>query len=405
MDSPSANKTFQTLLLCWMVAGTAMWMNDVSAAWIMSSLSTDPLMIALVQTASTLPVFFLGLPFGALADMLDRRRMFILTQIWGAVIAVLFAISFFFDLIGPWLILALVLCNGAGLAMRGPVFSALVPNIVKREQLRSALAMNSLATNASRVLGPLCAGLLIAAAGPGWVFVCNGVLCAITSVMLLRWRFRQPPRTEPVEPIVRAMAEGLRFLWHSVAMRMILLRTVLVFSQAIIIIAMLPLVARALPGAGAGTYGVMFAFMGLGAVTGAMFIARLTGVLGAENTLRIGRFSHAMATLTVALAPNLWVAIPGMYLAGMSWMVAGNTMTVAAQLHLPDRLRARGMSVYQTALIGGGAIGAAYWGQIASLTSVRTAMLLSVVVALILLALTHRFNLPPEPASDHDATM
>jgi MFS family permease len=171
--APLRTTVFRNLWLATFAANVAMWMNDVTAAWVMTSLTTSPVMVALVQTASTLPVFLLGLPSGALADIVDRRRYFAVTQLWVAATALVLAtLSLTGTLTAP-LLLALTFANGVGLAMRWPVFSAIVPEVVPREHLGAAMALNGISMNLSRVVGPVAAGAIIAAVGSGAVFVLN----------------------------------------------------------------------------------------------------------------------------------------------------------------------------------------------------------------------------------------
>ena len=179
---------FRGLWLAWLAANMTMWMNDVAAAWLMTTLTTSPVMVALVQTASTLPVFLLGLPSGAMADIVDRRRYFAATQLWVSVNALLLAgLSLAGALTAP-VLLALTFANGVGLALRWPVFSAIVPTIVPRDQMPAALALNGVSMNLSRVVGPVLAGALITAVSPAAVFVLNTLLASVAFVLILRWR-------------------------------------------------------------------------------------------------------------------------------------------------------------------------------------------------------------------------
>src|SRR4051794_41114626 len=195
--APLRNATFRMLWLVWLASNTCMWMNDVAAAWVMTSLTTSPMLIALVQTASSLPVFLLGFPSGALADILDRRRYFMVTQFWIATnAAVLFAVAFADALTAP-LLLALVFTNGIGLAMRWPVYSAILPEVVSRAQLGDALALNAVAVNTSRVVGPLIAGAIIASAGDEYVFAINFAISILAGIVLYKWKRETKPSVLP----------------------------------------------------------------------------------------------------------------------------------------------------------------------------------------------------------------
>ena len=403
--APLRRPVFRMLWVTWITANTCMWMNDVAAAWMMTSLSASPAMVALVQTASTLPVFLLGLPSGALADILDRRRWFMATQIWVAIVGVVLSLVVLAGAMTPALLLALTFANGVGLAMRWPVFAAIVPELVPRDELPQALGLNSIAMNASRIIGPVLAGALIAGAGSAYVFALNAALSMASAIVIWLWRRDAAPASVlPGERFVGAMRVGVQYVRQSPRMRAVLARAFLFFLQANALLALLPLVAQRVHGGGAGAFTLMLASMGAGAIAAALLLPRLrSSATRREPLVRAGTVVLALAMALVALVPNLWVALPAMLIGGMAWITVANTLTMSAQLALPDWVRARGMSIYQMALMGGAASGAALWGQVASWTDVRTSVLLAAgfgVLAMLLASL--RFGI--EGSAEEDLT-
>lgn len=379
------------LWLAWLAANLTMWMNDVSVAWLMTSLTHNVVMVALVQAASTLPVFLLGLPSGALADIIDRRRYFAFTQLWVALVAVVLGVLSFTDNLNAPLLLALTFANGIGLAMRWPVFAAIVPDLVSREELPAALALNGVAMNVSRVVGPVVAGALLAGAGSAFVFAINAVLSVFSLVMILRWQSQQRVSSLPGERFLGAMRVGLQHVKQSPRMRAVLTRIFLFFFQSTALTALMPLVALGL-GGGAGTFTALLAAMGCGAVATALVLPRLRQRIGRDEFVRWGTLLHAASSVAAVLSPNLWLALPAMAAGGVAWIVSANSLTVAAQMALPNWVRARGMSIYQMALMGGSAAGAVVWGSVASASSVPAAIIAAAVLGPVVMLLTPRLS-------------
>ena len=403
--APLHGPVFRGLWLAWLAANMTMWMNDVAAAWLMTTLTTSPVMVALVQTASTLPVFLLGLPSGALADILDRRRYFAATQLWVSLNALLLAALSLAGLLSAPLLLALTFSNGIGLAMRWPVFAAIVPQIVTRHELPAALTLNGIAMNISRVIGPALAGGLLAAVSPAAVFVLNTVLAAVAFALILRWKSEPRASTLPGERFVGAMRVGVNYALQSPRLKVILLRIFLFFLQSTALVALLPLVARTLHGGGAGTFTVMLSCVGAGAIVAAMYFPRLRPHFDRDQFVQYGILLHALLSALIVLVPEIWVALPAMVLIGMAWISVANSLTVAAQVARPNWVRARGMSIYQMALMGGAAAGSLLWGQVASHVGVQGSVLAAAAFGVIALLVTRRLsveggeNLDFSPAS------
>lgn len=390
--APLSQPVFRMLWVTWLTANVCMWMNDVAAAWLMTSLTTSPAMVALVQTASTLPVFLLGLPSGALADILDRRRYFMFTQFWVAAVALVMCATLLANAMSAPLLLVLTFANGIGMAMRWPVFAAIVPELVPRAQLPAALALNGIAMNASRIAGPILAGAILAGLGSAYVFVLNAVLSVVAGFVIMHWKRERKVSALPAERFLGAIRVGFQYVQQSTRMHAVLLRVAVFFLQSTAVLALLPLVARRLHGGDAGTFTLLLASMGLGAIVAAASMQRLRQMMEIDHILRNGSIVQAVAAVGVVFAPNLYLAAIGMVICGMAWISVANTLTVSAQLALPDWVRARGMSIYQMALMGGAAAGAALWGQVATHTSVRTSVISASVAGLLALWALRRFR-------------
>jgi MFS family permease len=266
-----------------------------------------------------------------------------------------------------------------------------VPEIVKREQLSPAIALNGIAMNLSRVIGPVLAGAMLAAVNEAFVFVLNAVLAGVAFALILSWRSQPKTSALPGERFVGAMRVGFNFARQSPRLRLVLLRIFLFFLQSTALIALLPLVAKDMHGGGPATFTVMLAFLGGGAVFAAFYFPRWRARWNRDQFVTAGTLAHAALSVLIVYVHTLWIALPAMALVGIAWISVANSLTISAQVALPDWVRARGMAIYQMALMGGASAGSLLWGQVASWFSVPTSVAAAAVFGMLaVLALRQR---------------
>ncbi len=396
---PLKEAVFRGLWLAWLVANLTMWTHDVAAAWLMTQLSDSAVMVALVQTASTLPVFLLGIASGAMADIVDRRRWFAATQAWVSATALVLALLALAGGLNAPLLLLLTFVNGIGLAARWPVFSAIVPDVVSKPELPAALALGGISMNLSRVIGPVIAGGLLAVAGPAVVFVLNALMAGVAFWLIWRWKSEPRASALPGERFVGAMRVGLQHVRQSPRMRVIIARVFLFFLQASALLALLPLIARS-TGGGAVMYTAMMSCLGAGAIVAALQFPRWRARVDRDQFVHFGTLAHALLSTLIVCLPTPWLVLPAMALVGASWISTANSLVLSAQQALPNWVRARGMSIYQMALMGGTAVGAGLWGQVASVSGVPMAVVAAALAGVVLLYATRHWTV--EGGGDED---
>jgi MFS family permease len=362
----------------------------------MTGLSRQTLHVALVQSASTLPVLLLVLPCGAVVDMVDRKRLLMATQLWLCVTSLALAISTWTGLLSAEVLLMLVFANGIGLAMRWPAFITIMPEVVARTELPQALALHAMAMNGARVVGPLAAGLVLAIMGGTVVFAACTALSLLSLLVLWRCRYAPPVAGRAREPFLTSIRVGVQHVAMSSPMRRVLMHIFVATLQVFSLIALLPAAARGMGSGGSGSYTLLMSFMGTGAVAAGFGMPRLRDRFDARAVVALGCSLHSAAILLVVVAPSAWIAAPAMFVAGAAWLAVGNALTVFAQRSLPDWVRARGMAIYMMAAMAGSAAGAALFGAIADRTGVRGSLEILAATAIALLLLLRRWPLRAE---------
>ena len=398
--SPLSYPVFRALWIATVVSNVGTWMHDVGAGWLMTSLSPSPLLVALVQTATTLPMFLLALPAGALADIVDRRRMLLAAQVLGLLTALTLAILTAVGLVSPGILLATTFTLGIAAALSAPVFQAIVPELVGRQALPDAIALNSLGVNISRAVGPALGGVIVALAGIPAVFALNAASVLGVLAVLFIWKRPRTVHALPPEHFFGALKAGFRYTRHSPGMRLVLIRAVAFFLFGSALWAMLPLIARRGLGLEATGYGVLLGCMGAGAVAGAILLKRLRRRVAA-NPLSVGAtLLFAVSTVALAQATDAWVAGPVLFMAGLGWIGMLTSLNVAAHMASPGWVKARALAVYLLTFQGAMTCGSVVWGTLATGTSVATALTVAGVAQAVAAVLALRWRLPQGPAAD-----
>lgn len=398
--APLKHRAFAVLWTATVVGNIGLWMRDTASAWAMTEIAPSPVMVAAVQAAATLPIFLFSLPAGALADIVDRRRMMIVVQACLAIVTLSLALLALWSRLDPVALLLLTLAGGIGNALSGPVWQSIVPELVPRSDLKPAVALNSLGVNISRAIGPAVAGAIIVTAGVAAAYFIDLASYAVVLAALIWWKRDASQPTTP-ERLGGAMRAGVRYALASAPLRRVLLRAALFFAPASCYWALLPLVARQEIGGGAGGYGILLAAVGAGAVGGALLMPRLRSVLRGEALTLVGTLVTGAATVGLAFAASLPVGAALLALAGAAWIILLTSMNGTAQGVLPDWVRGRGLAIYLTVFFGTMTAGSLIWGQIATLTSLDAALLIAGAACGLAALLGRAF---PLPLSDADLT-
>jgi MFS family permease len=363
------------------VSSVGTWMQDTAGTWLMTVLTTSPLLIALMQTAASLPVLFLGLLAGATADIYERRRLLIFWQSWMLVAVAVLAVLTFLGVITPVTLLLFTFLLNIGSAMNNPAWQAIVPELVPREEIPSAVTLNAASNNIARALGPALGGLMVAAfavphRGAGWVFALNSA--SFAGVIWILWRWRRKPIFKsalPAERIAGSVRSGLRYLRYAPDLQAPLLRAFLFTFFVSAVWSLLALVAKSDLHEGAMGYGILNGCLGLGAVIGATSLSRIRRRVDADTLLLWTGIYYIATLLVLALVKIPPVVIVALLGAGFAWTTTMSTLNVSVQLSVPAWVYARALGAYLMTFQGGLALGSVLWGAIAERSSTRVALL------------------------------
>lgn len=364
--SPLVYPIFRALWIASLSSNIGTWMQNVGAAWLMTSLSASPLLVALMQAATSLPVLLLGFPSGAIADIVDRRRLLLITQTGMVIGTIGLSLATVMGWMTPWTLLAFTFALGIGAAITTPVWQAIIPEIVPPEELPAAIALGGISINLARAVGPALAGIIVAAQGPGAVFFLNSLSFLAVIGVLFCWK-RSPMTADlPAERFLGALRAGSRYLRHAPILQAVLIRAGVFVSCGSALWALLPIFAREDLGLDALGYGILLGCLGLGAVGGAWFLPQLRRRLSLNRLVGIATVLFAATTFGLTIVKGLPLLGGVMVLAGLAWLALMSSLNVAAQTSVPSWVQARALGLYQVVFQGGMAICSIVWGIVAS---------------------------------------
>ena len=354
---PFRQPLFRALWVATLVSNLGTWMQNVGAAWLMTSLTSSPLVISMVQAATTLPVFLLALPAGAFADILPRRGLLLSSQAWMLGAAACLSLVTFAHAISPVGLLAFTFALGIGSAMNGPAWQAVFSEIVPKPDLTAAVSLNAASFNLARAVGPALGGLIVAKAGAGATFLLNATSFLAVIFVLYRWKPSPTKSVLPAERFVGAMRSGVRYLVHAPALKAVVVRTLAFTVFAGALWALLPVVVKTELRRGPSTFGILLGAMGLGAVVGTVLLPHLSGRISLDRIVACGTLLFAIVLFATAYLPFYTLELLVMVLGGLAWMVLLSSLSVATREVVPNWVQGRALSMYLLVFQGGTALG------------------------------------------------
>ena len=371
-------------------------MQTVGGGWLMTELDPSPARVALVQAAFSLSAFAMGLPAGVIADLIDRRWV-MLGALGGLMLfaGILGAVTLS-GRITPNALIILTFFFGLSAAAITPAMQATMPDLVPREQLASALTLNGMNNSVARAVGPALAGLILGAWGAGWMFVINVFAFIGLFIVIALWRDRAMPERVPGVRFHHALGEGLRFMARERPLRQLLIKMGLNFLMISVLLALVPSVAATLLDGRPQTLGLLLAFFGVGSVAGSFILSALYRHISRSRVIDLATLSHAIAVVIIGFSSHKYLSAFATFLAGLSWTAIMTSMNIVAQMLLPTRIRARGLSINMVNMMGSLAVGSAVWGVVAESYGLRNAFYMAAIAGLLMTILTSRFKLLEE---------
>lgn len=389
--SPLRHGTFRNMWFSNVVSSAGTLIQTVAAAWVMTGIATADF-VALVQTATFLPMALFALPAGALADIYDRRKVQIVFFSLSLAAATLMAATSWLGLITPWVLLGLCFMVGTGAALSAPARGASISEQVPKEVLPQAVGLNNISYNLARSVGPAVGGAIVATFGATVAFAVNAVTFLPMIETLRRWKREPEVSRLPPEGFGRSIAAGLRYIAHMQSVRRAIIRVFIISFLGASLQSLMPLLARDVLNGDANTFGLLLGFFGAGAVCAIFVLQPLRTKLGNEKTMQLSCLIASVSLAALAFSRSLVLDFGLLLVAGVAWMVITTTISVMVQLSVPRWVMGRAIATSTASITLGISLGAWFWGVIARDYGVVLAF--EVAAIALLLSLLLGFILP-----------
>ena len=357
------NTAFRRLWFASVLSGICVAAHECAAVWAMYKLNSSPLLLSLISAVASLPFFLFTLPAGALADIVDRRKLLWVMNLWLAVAAASLAGLGALGLLNPYLVLLCVFLLGVGFAFTAPTWPAILPEVVSKEELSSATALGGMQLNIAAVVGPTLGGLLLPLIGAKWIFCLNSACFLIVALAIIRWRPAVATVKLPLENFLESFLTAIRYVQHSPGVQIVLIRNVLLAFFIALIPALIPVVGLKEVSLNALGCGLMFSAIGIGSVVAAILLLGWTQSRLSPNMLTVSA-NLVLGLVFVLMAfvrdKTLFIFVAG--LAGLAWTLCASELWVAGQRAMPDWARARMNAAFLIATQGAMVVGGITWG-------------------------------------------
>ncbi|HEY3399254.1 MAG TPA: MFS transporter [Geothrix sp.] len=391
--APLRSRLFLAIWIAAMASNMGTWIQSVGEKWLMGEITRSPLLMSLIETGSTLPMLILSMPGGAIADIVDRRRLLLITQTWMLLAAAGMALLSALHLVTPGVLISMSLLLGVGAALNAPAWQASVPDLVPKDQIATGVALNSAGFNVSRAVGPALGGLVVGWLGATWAFALNAVSFVGVLVVLKGWK-RRPVTTDlPAERFVAAMKVGLRYTRHRKALQVILLRGGGFVFFGGPIFSLLPTLAIHRLHLGSTAFGLLLGCTGAGAVGATLILPTLRQKADPNTLMAAATTTFAMGLLVLAFLDHAFSTGLVLLVCGAGWLTVLSTCNTGVQLSVPSWVRARALGVYITVWGGAMAGGAAFWGWVGERWGIHAAFAGAGAGMLVFLAITARLKI------------